>query len=423
MRIIPALALIALAGCNTLPIIDTTSHSSVIALERARLSETQVGTGLVAGNKVVLLQNGPATYRAMLAAIAGARNHINMESYIFEDDEIGQKFAAALMAKQAQGVQVSLIYDSVGSSKSPREFFKQLTDGGIQVLEFNPLNPLAGNKTVYQVANRDHRKLLIVDGRTAFVGGVNISGVYSSGSSALQSKDKPGASPAWRDTHLQVQGPVVAEFQKLFLATWEAQKGEAMAQRNFFPPVASGGTEVVRAVGSSPDDPYSLIYATLITAIDSAKTAVRITNAYFVPDPQLLAALIGAAGRGVDVQLILPSNTDNWMVLNAGRSHYENLLDSGVKIYERRGPLLHAKTALIDGVWATVGSANLDRRSFLHNQEINAVVLGPEFGAQMQAMFDADIAVSDAITLEKWQQRSLAAHLKEVGARAWAYWL
>jgi cardiolipin synthase len=345
-----------------------------------------------------------------------------MESYIFEDDEVGQKFADALITKQSQGVQVTLIYDSVGSSSSPPAFFKRLTDSGVQVLEFNPMNPLAGNKA-WQVANRDHRKLLIVDGSTAFMGGVNISGVYRSGSAALASKTQSGSAAPWRDTHLQVQGPVVADFQKLFLTTWETQKGKAMAARAFFPEAVNSGTEVVRAIGSSPEDPYSLIYATLVSAIDSAETSVRITNAYFVPDPQLLTALIDAAGRGVDVRLVLPSNTDNWMVFNAGRSHYEHLLNSGVKIYERRGPLLHAKTALIDGVWSTVGSANLDRRSFLHNQEINAVVLGPEFGTQMQTMFDADIAVSDEITLEKWRQRSLADHLSEISARAWAYWL
>jgi cardiolipin synthase len=450
-----AAALFALAGCNTLPTLerDTTSRSSPGRLEGTRglltaqqskailanlesrgqatsifdrhlaLEEGIVGSPLMVGNKVVLLQNGPATYAAMLAAIAGARDHINMESYIFEDDEVGQKFADALIAKQKQGVQVSLIYDSLGSSSAPREFFQRLIDTGVQVLEYNPINPLAGNKTLYQVANRDHRKLLIVDGKTAFMGGINISGVYKSGSSALASQGQAGSSVAWRDTHLQVQGPVVAEFQKLFLATWEQQKGDAMKKRALFPAAVSSGSEVVRAIGSSPDAPFSLMYATLISAIDSAETSVRITNAYFVPDPQLLAALTDAAARGVDVRLILPSHTDNWMVFNAGRSHYEHLLKSGVKIYERRGALLHAKTALIDGVWSTIGSTNLDRRSFLHNQEINAVVLGAEFGAQMQAMFDADIAVSDAITLEKWDRRPLADHAREMSARAWAYWL
>ena len=455
LRILTAMALTALAACNTLPTIESErgSPSQAAHLEGARgplsamqtrailarlasrgqetsifdrhlaLEEDIIGSPLMVGNKVVLLQNGPDTYRAMLAAIAGAKDHINMESYIFEDDEIGQKFADALIGKQSRGVQVTLIYDSVGSSRSPPAFFKRLTDSGVQVLEFNPINPLAGNNKLWQVVNRDHRKLLIVDGKTAFVGGVNISGVYSSGSTALASKGQPGDDAPWRDTHLQVQGPVVADFQKLFLGTWEKQKGKAMAPRAFFPMAVNSGTEVVRAIGSSPEDRYSLIYATLISAIDSAETSVRITNAYFVPDPQLLTGLMDAARRGVDVRLILPSNTDNWMVFNAGRSHYDKLLKSGVKIYERRGPLLHAKTALIDGVWSTVGSTNLDRRSFLHNQEIDAVVLGPEFGAQMQTMFDADIAASDEITLEKWRQRPLADHLSEIGARAWAYWL
>ncbi len=405
--------MVALVGCNTLPKVED---------GRVDVDVLVAGTAMKSGNRVVLLQNGTATYRAMLAAIAGARDHINMESYIFEDDEVGREFADALLAKQAQGVQVTLIYDGIGSSGVPKEFFKRLSDAGVQVLEFNPVSPLAGKATLYQVLNRDHRKLLIVDGKTAFMGGVNISSVYTSGSSGSSKPVAPDAKP-WRDTHLQVQGPVVADFQKLFMGTWEAQKGAAMAPRVFYPTLARNGPETVRSVGSSPDDKYSLIYATLISAIDSAEKTVRITNAYFVPDPQLLSSLTEAADRGVDVRLILPGNSDNWLVFNAGRAHYAHLLRHGVKIYERRGPLLHAKTALIDGAWSTVGSANLDRRSFLHNQEINAVILGPEFGTQMQAMFNADLAASNPITVESWTQRSIADRVRELSARAWAYWL
>ena len=180
---------------------------------------------------------------------------------------------------------------------------------------------------------------------------------------------------------------------------------------------------MVRAIGSSPDEPYSLIYATLLSAIGSAETSVHLTNAYFAPDPQLLAALEAAVRRGVDVTLILPSQTDSWLVFHAGRGYYEQLLRAGVKIYERRGVILHSKTALIDGVWATVGSTNLDWRSFLHNHELNAVVLGAEFGNQVQAMFDKDLAASDAITLEQWQRRPLDLRVKELFARVWEYWL
>jgi cardiolipin synthase A/B len=386
------------------------------------LEEGIVGTPLVVGNKVVLLQDGPATFQAMLDAIRNAKDHINFETYLIEDDEVGRKFAAELILKQAQGVQVNLIYDSVGAIGTPPEFFKHLADNGVRVLEFNPVNPLAAEKG-WEVNQRDHRKLLIVDGRTAFLGGINISSVYSGGSFRQDSKRNSDASAPWRDTHLQVDGPVVAEFQKLFLATWDKQSQDALAPRAFFPQPASKGKEVVRAIGSSPDEPYSLIHATLISAIASAETSVHLTSAYFVPDPQLLAALEDAARRGVDVKLILPSHTDFWLVFNAGRYHYSDLLRGSVQIYERRGALLHAKTAVIDGVWSTIGSTNLDWRSFLHNDEVNAVILGQEFGAQMQTMFDADLAASDHITLEDWQQRSLDHRVKEIAARMWEYWL
>ncbi len=385
------------------------------------LEEAIVGSPLTTGNAVRLLQDGPATYQAMFAAILAAKDHINLETYIFDDDEVGQRFAQALMAKQAQGVQVNLIRDSAGTLSTPPEFFTRLADAGIRVLEFNPVNPLETRKD-WALNQRDHRKLLIVDGLTAFLGGINISSVYSGGSFQQSSRVRPEG-PAWRDTDLQLQGPVVAELQKLFLGAWATQKGPPLAPRNYFPPPQNVGAQVVRAIGSSPEEPFSQIYATLLSVIASAETSVRITNAYFVPDPQLLAALEAAARRGVDVQLILPSQTDSWLVFNAGRRHYEPLLRAGVKIYERRGVILHAKTALIDGVWATVGSTNLDWRSFLHNHELNAVVLGEGFGQQVQAMFDKDLADSQTITLEAWLRRGLDVRVKETFARVWEYWL
>lgn len=386
------------------------------------LEEAIVGSPLTTGNRVRLLQDGAATYQAMLAAIAAARDHIHLETYILDDDVIGRQFAEALIDKQRQGVQVNLIRDSVGTLATPAAFFQRLTDEGVRVLEFNPVNPLVARKG-WELNRRDHRKLLIVDGRTAFLGGINISSVYSGGSARKGGRLRPALGPVWRDTDLQLDGPVVAELQKLFLATWASQGGAPLAPRDHFPAPRSVGKEVVRAIGSSPDEPYSLIYATLLSAIGSAETSIRITNAYFVPDPQLLAALEAAAARGVDVVLILPAQTDSWLVLHAGRDHYARLLRSGVKIHERRGVVLHAKTALIDGVWATVGSTNLDWRSFLHNHELNAVVLGAGFGAQVQAMFDRDLAESDAITLAEWERRPVTLRLQEWFARLWAYWL
>jgi cardiolipin synthase len=386
-----------------------------IALEQAI-----VGSPLILGNKVTLLQDGAATYAAMFAAIRKAEDHINLESYIIEDDEIGRQFADLLLEQQGRGVQVNVIYDSVGGLNTPKAFFDRLTEAGIAVLEFNPVNPLAA-KREWLINNRDHRKLLVVDGRTAFIGGINISSVYSSGSGARRrakaATEGGGETPAWRDTDLQIEGPVVGELQKLFIQTWETQHGKPLAPKAYFPALKAQGNDIVRAIGSTPDDPYSLIYLTLISAIGNAERQIQITQAYFVPDPQLLQSLTDAARRGVDVKLILPSQSDSDIVFHAGRSHYTSLLKAGVKIYERRDAVLHAKTVMIDGVWSCVGSTNLDWRSFLDNDEINAVVLGREFAQQMQAMFSVDISASEAIDLERWEHRSLLLRLKEWGSR------
>ncbi len=392
------------------------------------LEEAIAGSPLTTGNAVRLLQDGPATYQAMLAAMVAAVDHINLETYILDDDDVGRRFAQTLMAKQSQGVQVNLLRDSVGTLGTPAAFFEQLAASGVSVLEFNPVNPLLA-RVAWKLNQRDHRKLLIVDGHTAFLGGINISCVYSGGSFSHASKRRSeGAEPctgdtSWRDTDVQLQGPVVAELQKLFIAAWEQQKGPPLAARNYFPPPVVAGKEVVRAIGSSPEEAFSQIYATLLSAIASAETSVFITNAYFAPDPQLLAALKAAVSRGVSVILILPSRTDSWLVFHAGRGYYEELLVAGVKIFERRGVVLHSKTVLIDGVWATIGSTNLDWRSFLHNHELNAVVLGVDFGKQLDAMFDADLAASDAILLPIWQRRAFGLRLREWFAQLWEYWL
>ncbi|MBE0612051.1 MAG: cardiolipin synthase [Burkholderiales bacterium] len=382
------------------------------------LEQDIIGSPLILGNKVTLLQDGAATYPAMFAAIRKAQDHINMESYIIEDDEIGQQFADLLLEQQSRGVQVNIIYDSFGAIKTPKAYFDRLEQGGIALLEFNPINPLKLKKQ-WLVNNRDHRKLLIVDGRTAFIGGINISSVYSSGSAARRSGRAADHNVAWRDTDLQIEGPVVGELQKLFMQTWDKQHGKPLAPREYFPELKTSGNEIVRTIGSTPDDPYSLMYLTLISAIGNAEKQVYLTNAYFVPDPQLLKALVGATARGVRVKLILPSHSDSEVVFHAGRAHYSALLEGGVEIYERTGALLHSKTALIDGVWSTVGSTNLDWRSFLDNDEINAVIIGREFGEKMHAMFNVDLAASQAIDLDSWERRPLAFRFKEWMARVW----
>jgi cardiolipin synthase len=376
---------------------------------------------LTVGNSARLLIDGPATHEAMFQAIASARDHVNLESYIFEDGDVGLRMATLLMEKEAGGIQVNVIYDGVGAFSTPAEFFTRLRDKGINVCEFNPVNPLKGKSL--DLNHRDHRKILVVDGTIGFTGGINISHVYSSSPASVRKQSAPDPKNGWRDTDIEMRGPAIAEFQKLFLDTWKKQKCEPLAEKNYFPIQERHNGKVVRVIGSSPDEELSLIYVELLSAITHAERSVHITMAYFVPDPQTIDALTQAAGRGVDVKLILPGFSDFSVVFQAGHSYYSELLQGGVKIFERRDALLHAKTAVIDGVWSTVGSTNMDWRSFLHNDEVSAVILGESFANEMEDIFQADLKESPAISAEQWENRGLLPRLKESLARVWAYWL
>lgn len=382
-----------------------------------------VGSPLVTGNKLTLLQNGPETYESMFAAMRAAKDHINLETFIFEDDDVGQKFADLLLERRKAGVRVNVIYDGFGTVWTPPAFFDRLREGGVQLLEFHPVKSVSKYIKPWKLNNRDHRKLLVVDGQVAFVGGINISDTYSSSPSASSSRRKTSSKTGWRDTHIRIEGPVVAEFQKLFVDAWTRQKGEPPQGTNYFPPLEPQGKEIVRAIANTAADKESLIYLTLLSAISHAQLQVHLTIAYFAPDEQLIKALTQAAKRGVDVRLVLPSRTDSWAIFHVGRSHYSELLRAGVKIYERRGAVMHSKTACIDGVWSTIGSTNLDWRSFLHNEEVNAVILSSGFATQMDTMFADDIRQSKIIELKQWKKRSVITRMQEWTARLGSYWL
>lgn len=418
---------------------DTAIFDHHVAIE-----QTLAGTPLSIGNQATLLEDGPATYAAMLAAIRAARSSIHLEMYIFDGSAVGQEFADALTARCKAGVKVRVIYDSVGSLDTPKEFFDDLKKAGVEVAEYNPVSPAGVLAKGIELNHRDHRKLVVVDGRIAFLGGINISKVYGplqrgpggsapsgggpsgkGGSGGGAAELDPGHNAIrdrpWRDTQVKLEGPVVADLQRAFLAQWAKVRRQApLTDKVLYPHLPNAGHDVVRAMPGSPDDGIDPAYVALISAIENAETKVRITNAYFVPAPQLVEALERAARRGIDVQLILPSVTDNWVVLEAGHAYYEDLLEAGVKIYERKHRLLHAKTATVDGVWSTVGSTNLDWRSLVHNDELNAVVLGPDFAASMDAVFDGDRANSTAVTRESWAARGVAERTKELAARCWA---
>lgn len=394
------------------------SHTNVAAL--ASIEEEATGSPLIAGNKVTLLYDGPQTMKAMMAAISAAKDNINLETYIFDQDELGLRFADLLIARQRAGVQVNIIYDSVGTLGTPQAFFDRMRDAGIHLLAFNPVNPLK-LAVPWELNNRDHRKILIVDGMIAFTGGVNISAYYAR-SSPFRSKAKRNAHYGWRDTHIQIEGPAVAALQWIFLNNWMSQNATELPDKNYFPPLKNVGNKVVRVLASEPDsDPD--VYRAYILAIQEAKKTIHITNAYFVPDTQTMQVLCAAAQRGVDVKIILPGITDSGLVLQAEQSYYSQLLECGIKIYQLQIAVLHAKTAVIDHVWSTVGSTNIDTRSFMHNKEINVIVFGDEFAGWMENAFSDDLRNTIQITKEQWEQRSLYDRFKEWVARRLEYWL
>jgi cardiolipin synthase len=382
--------------------------------------ESVTESPLTKGNKVTLLSDGQATYAAMFEAIKTAKDHINLESYIIEDDETGRKFADLLLEKQAKGVLINIIYDSVGSMNTPASYFQRLRDGGIQVVGFNPINPLETHEK-WGLTHRDHRKILITDGKIAIIGGINISEVYSS--NPLRRKQTEKAPIHWRDTDIQIKGPAVAEFQKLFLDTWQKQEGPELSEGNYFPDLKEEGNALVRVVGSKAGQTNRITFIMYVSAITFAEHSIHMTNSYFIPDDQILNALTDAAGRGVDVKIILPGISDSQLVLYAQRYYYSQLLKSGVKLYEHSTSLLHAKTAVIDKVWSTVGSTNMDYLSSLNNDEVNAVILNNEFAVEMEKMFVSDLADSRQIQLDEWENRPLLPRVREWFMHLFFQWM
>ncbi len=376
------------------------------------------GAPLLGGNTVTLLQNGPAAYQAMFTAMSRAANSINLETFIFTDDEVGRRFAALLIQARRRGAQCNVIYDGFGSLSTSTQFFDGLRRAGVSVVEFNPINPLYGLKRIEQ---RDHRKLLIIDGRIAFTGGINISGDYAQGIS----RRPRGADVAdmWRDTDVEIEGPAVNQLQRLFVAHWVKQTGHLLPVADYFPDEDSPGDMMVRVIGSSQDAGFSQMYVTLVSAIWHAEERVYLTTAYFSPDAQLLRALEQAARRGVDVELIVPRHSDYVVARYAAQTHYEELLSAGVKIYEREDVILHAKTVTIDGVWSTVGSTNLDWLSFASNDEINVTILDAGFARQMEQAFAADREQSREITLRSWEHRSYRVRMRDWLASTIQGWL
>jgi len=394
------------------------------ALQRHLAIEQAVaGTPLYTGNRVTVLRDGASTFAAMFDAIRSAQRYLYLEYYIFQDVTCdGVRLSDLLIARRRAGVQIDVMYDGIGSMDTPDGLFQRLQDAGIHVREFNPIRT-----SPFSINRRDHRKILLVDGQTAIIGGVNLSADYeeprgrhagaSAGPAAVPTTP-PGEQP-WHDTDLQIDGPAARELQRLFGQHWLAQGAPADELVGDSGALSARGDQVVRIIGSTGGQLKPRYYATLISAIRSAAIHVWITAAYFVPTLQEKRALIRAARRGIDVRLMLPSHSDSPPALAAQQSHYTELLQAGVQIYERSDGILHSKTVVVDGVWSIVGSSNLDHRSVLFNAEVDAVVISAATGAQLDRYFEQDLAHASAVDLARWKRRPLARKLREQFWRLW----
>jgi cardiolipin synthase len=354
---------------------------------------------LADGTTVQLYKDGEALHAAY-QAIQQAKKRICLEVYIFGDDETGRAFAELLARRASEGVKVYVIYDSVGSIASDREMFRQMARAGVNVRQFHPIRPWE-SRYGWKPANRDHRKLLIIDDDMAGMGGLNVGAEYA-GSWIIQSPS--GTCDFWRDNAIGLRGPGARHFLRAFASTWHyINSGGRIRRAEFVHDLdgSEGGVGILASVPtmSSPLRPF------LKKLFHEARRSVQMTMAYFAPDDDLVGELCKAARRGVRVQLMLPAKCDIAALIVAARSFYERLLAAGVEVYERQSVILHAKTMVIDSKISIVGSTNLDYRSIEYNLELSAIVRSEQFGRQMNDLFANDINFAKRISLKEWRRR------------------
>lgn len=401
-----------LSAAQSKAVIAKLGANSDLLQQHLAIEQEVSGSPLSVGNRTHLLVDGPQTFRAMFAAMQSAKRNIYLEYYIFENVESdGVHLVDLLTAKARAGVSVAVIYDSYGSVDTPQAVFDSLRAAGITVLEFHPLTDIGA------INDRDHRKILAVDNRTAIIGGVNLYTAYQPHPHARMVASDGPAPETWHDTDLEIDGPAAAALQQVFLDHWAAEQGPALPAVADPPPPAAGN-EAVRIIASDHNDTIPRYYATILSAIRNAQQRVWLSAAYFVPTEDEKHDLIAAARRGVDVRLMLPGQSDSQLALAVGRSEYGDLLEAGVKIYELQGGMLHSKFATIDGVWTAIGSSNFDHRSILFNDEVDAVVLGRDTAQQLEALFQKDEATARPITLDAWDDRPLGERIREIYSRA-----
>ena len=359
---------------------------------------------IVGGNSADFLLNGEQIFPSILDAIRSAKTTITYAQYFYEDGPVARDVAEALAERCRDGVGVNVLLDAFGTLSMPREYTDLMTRSGCHVAYFRPL----GQYFFRRYNNRNHRRILVVDGRIGFTGGSGVSRKWMGNGRVADH---------WRDTDIRVEGPVVEYLQAAFAENWLETTGVVLGGEAYFPrPIESPGDVYAQVVRSSPATGSFAMYTTFLLAVSAARRTIHITNPYFVLDKTMQQVLINASRRGVRVRVLVPGAIDHNIVRQASRQQFGDMLRAGIAIYEYTPALLHSKTMVIDGVWATIGSTNLDNRSFAINDELNLILYNRQVAQQLERIFVEDVAHSREVTYEQWKKRGFTAKILEVMA-------
>ena len=370
----------------------------------ARTAGAMLGPGQLAGNRVQALVNGDAIFADMLKSIRGAQKTLTFEMYIYWRGSIGEAFTEALVERARAGVKVHVLIDALGSQKIDERVIERMKAAGARVELYNPVRW----HSIVRMNNRTHRKIMVVDGRVGYTGGVGIGDEWRG--------DARNAAE-WRDTHFRVEGPAVAQMQAAFMENWIEVTGEVLHGPEYFPALESAGRSLAQFFVSSPGGGGESAQLLYLLSIAAAARSIQLSAAYFVPDNNEVRQIVAARKRGVRVQIIVPGTiTDSAVVRRASRSTWGELLRAGVEIYEYQPTFFHVKVMTVDGLWVSVGSTNFDTRSFSTNDEANLNVYDRGFAEAQERIFAADLARSRRITLEQWENRPLTEKLWEHAA-------
>jgi cardiolipin synthase A/B len=371
-----------------------------------RTIEAHTDAPVTSGNRVDVLLNGDETFPVMLGEIRKAKSTITFAQYLYQDGSIARELAQAFAERCRIGVKAEILLDRHGSGNVPSDIIATMKDAGCHVEYFRRVEAdgIIFPWKLLRYNYRSHRRVLVIDGRIGFTGGYGISEAWTGN----------GRTPEhWRDTNARIEGPVVRFLQAAFAESWLETTGIALGGDGYFPHLESSGNLTAQIVKSSPTGGSFQNYMLFLLSINSAQKSVLITNPYFIPDPVMTEALLKAAGRGVRVVVLVPGKTDSQFTYTASRSHYGPLLLGGAKVFEYQASLMHAKTIVIDGIWATIGSTNFDNRSFALNQEINVTIYDKGTAQRLERIFQEDLKYSKEITYTAWRSRGIFERLFE----------